>query len=150
MSKKKGKSGRRRRAAKVIPLSKTDTRTDAEMHKDAKRRQDEIDKREDEQNKRLVKGALQRMFGPPGEETRTHWADGSAKTPEELKLKFVKPPTPEERAKIKLANKIAKVLIAKKLPIERLKEILADIEADHDNTTNARLARMERRLRRRY
>ncbi len=51
-------------------------------------RQNGMTETEDEENERLVKAALQEMFGPPGQETRTHWADGSAKMPEELEIGF--------------------------------------------------------------
>ena len=60
--------------------------TEKEKYTAAVHRQNGTTESEDEKNDRLCKEALQRMYGPPGQETRTHWADGSAKTPEELRL----------------------------------------------------------------
>lgn len=145
MSKKKGKSGRNRRAANVKPFSKTDTRTETQMHEDAKRRQDEIDDGKYDRMCRSVEAsvdaAIEKMDCSPrqetGQETPTHWEDGEPKTPRELRI--------EARAK---KEGRAGGRWSKRIQAQRDKHTrMLIVKVKHIDAINLRLGRIERALR---
>ncbi len=73
-------------AGNVTPFSNEDTRTETQMYEEAQRRQDEIDVREYGETHQRIEKYIKKVMGSREQETPTHWGDGSAKTPSELRI----------------------------------------------------------------